>query len=41
MNKINMDKFDLSLAKIFYGDAVDSFLDWFEMFDCDKNALNF
>ena len=41
MNKTNMDIYDLSLAAIFYRDPIDSPDDYHEIFDFDRNALNF
>ena len=41
MKKENMKNYDLSLAAVFYRDPLDSPSDIHEIFDFDKNALNF
>ena len=41
MNKKGMENYDLSLASIFYRDPINSTYDVHEIFDFDKNALNF
>ena len=41
MNKTGMEYYDLSLAAIFYRDPIDSYSDIHQIFDFDKNALNF
>ena len=41
LKKKGMEKYDLSLAALFYRDPIDSPSDINEIFDFDKNALNF
>jgi len=41
LKKKGMENYDLSLAAIFYRDPIDSNYDIHEIFDFDKNALNF
>ena len=41
MNKKGMENYDLSLASIFYRDPINSTYDEHEIFNFDKNALNF
>ena len=41
MKKKGMENFDLSLGAIFYRDPEDSYYDIHEIFDFDKNPLNF
>jgi surface protein len=41
MKKKGMENYVLSLAAIFYRDPIDSYYDIHEIFDFDKNALNF